>query len=239
MVLVNTLNMDKIKTAAIIVGAGKGTRMGGVDKLLLTIAGKPVIWHTLSKFESSEFIKEIILVVREDNKKSFEGFIKTGNFSKPIRLVIGGTLRQDSVWNGLMAVSKDMEIVVIHDGARPCVPVDLINRTIEVAAEFGASVAAKRVVDTIKRSDDGFTISGNVDRSKLWSVQTPQTFKREIIHRALLAVREKKLEVTDDTAACELIGVPVRLVEYPEPNPKLTLQSDIPYFEFLLSGQGK
>lgn len=226
--------MDKIKAAAIIVGAGKGTRMGGVDKLLLSIAGMPVIWHTLSKFDRSEFIEEIILVVREDNRKSFEDCISQFNLSKPIRVVIGGALRQDSVWNGISAVSNSIEIVAIHDGARPCVSLDLINRTIKTAAEFGAAVAAKRVVDTIKESANGITISGNVDRSRLWSVQTPQTFKLDIIRRAMLAVKEKGVEVTDDTAACELIGVPVYLVEDPDPNPKLTLQSDIPYLEFLL-----
>jgi 2-C-methyl-D-erythritol 4-phosphate cytidylyltransferase len=227
--------MNKIKTSAIIVGAGKGTRMGGVDKLLLTVAGHPVIYHTLTRFDLSEFIEEIILVVREDNIKSFEDFLKNQNFTKPVRLVIGGALRQDSVWNGINAVSAGIEVVSIHDGARPCVSLDIINRTIQIAQEFGAAVAAKRVIDTIKESLDGLTISGNIDRSKLWAVQTPQTFRLDIIRRAMLAVREKGLIITDDTAACEVIGVPVRLIEDPNPNPKLTLQSDIPYIEFLLS----
>lgn len=227
--------MNKIKTSAIIVGAGKGTRMGGVDKLLLTVAGHPVIYHTLTRFDLSEFIEEIILVVREDNIKSFEDFLKNQNFTKPVRLVIGGVLRQDSVWNGINAVSAGIEVVSIHDGARPCVSLDIINRTIQIAQEFGAAVAAKRVIDTIKESLDGLTISGNIDRSKLWAVQTPQTFRLDIIRRAMLAVREKGLIITDDTAACEVIGVPVRLIEDPNPNPKLTLQSDIPYIEFLLS----
>jgi 2-C-methyl-D-erythritol 4-phosphate cytidylyltransferase len=227
--------MNKIKTSAIIVGAGKGTRMGGVDKLLLTVAGHPVIYHTLTRFDLSEFIEEIILVVREDNIKSFEDFLKNQNFTKPVRLVTGGALRQDSVWNGINAVSAGIEVVSIHDGARPCVSLDIINRTIQIAQEFGAAVAAKRVIDTIKESLDGLTISGNIDRSKLWAVQTPQTFRLDIIRRAMLAVREKGLIITDDTAACEVIGVPVRLIEDPNPNPKLTLQSDIPYIEFLLS----
>lgn len=231
--------MNEIKTSAIIVGAGKGTRMGGVDKLLIPVAGHPVIWHTLTKFDLSEFVKEIILVVREDNKKSFENFLRGHKFKKPIRLVIGGALRQDSVWNGINAVSDGIEVVAIHDGARPCVSLEIINQTIRIAKEYGAAVAAKRVIDTIKESFDGQTISGNIDRSRLWSVQTPQTFRLDIIRNAMLAVKEKGLVITDDTAACELIGVPVRLVEDSDPNPKLTLQSDIPYIEFLLSRSSK
>jgi 2-C-methyl-D-erythritol 4-phosphate cytidylyltransferase len=112
--------------------------------------------------------------------------------------------------------------------------VDLIAATIAAARETGAAVAAQPVTDTIKESGDGRSITRNVDRTRLWAVQTPQTFRVDVIRRALQEVRNRKLEVTDDTAACELIGQPVRLVTSPAPNPKVTLPSDLAYVELLL-----
>jgi 2-C-methyl-D-erythritol 4-phosphate cytidylyltransferase len=142
--------------------------------------------------------------------------------------------RQDSVWNGLEALSPSAEIVAIQDAARPCTSLDLIEATIQAAREDGAAVAAQPVSDTIKSSEDGAYVSRHLDRSRLWAVQTPQTFRVEIIRRALQAVRERGLHVTDDTAACEVIGQPVRLVYLPGPNPKVTVPDDVPYVEMLL-----
>ena len=146
----------------------------------------------------------------------------------------GGKERQDSVWNGLQALSASAEIVAIHDAARPCTTAELIEATVDAARQSGAAVAAQRVTDTIKQSDDGQVIAQHLDRSRLWAVQTPQTFRVEVIRRALAAVREKGLLVTDDTAACELIGQPVRLIENTRPNPKVTVSSDLHFIELLL-----
>jgi len=110
----------------------------------------------------------------------------------------------------------------------------LIAATIDAARENGAAVAAQQVTDTIKETADGKTISRTLDRAKLWSVQTPQTFRVEVIRRAISAAREKKLVFTDDTAACELIGQPVRLVAGATPNPKVTVPGDLPLVEALL-----
>jgi 2-C-methyl-D-erythritol 4-phosphate cytidylyltransferase len=110
----------------------------------------------------------------------------------------------------------------------------VIEATIQAALEMGAAVAAQRVTDTIKESDGGTLVARHIDRSRLWAVQTPQTFRVEVIRRALAAVRERGLLVTDDTAACELIGQPVRLVEGREPNPKATAPADLPYLGLLL-----
>jgi 2-C-methyl-D-erythritol 4-phosphate cytidylyltransferase len=115
--------------------------------------------------------------------------------------------------------------------------VDLISATIAAARETGAAVAAQALTDTIKESGDGKIVERTLDRSRLWSVQTPQTFRVGIIRRALEVVRQQGLEVTDDTAACELIGQAVRLVLSPEPNPKVTRPEDLPYVEFLLKRQ--
>ncbi len=222
-------------TSAIIVAAGKGTRMGAnVDKLWLEVAGRPVIAHTWKKFNDSPSIAEIILVVRDGTQPHFSELAQKFNFQKTFRLVVGGAERQDSVWNGLAAVSAQTEIAVIQDAARPCTSEVLIAATIQAARETGAAVAAQPVTDTIKETADGKMILGTVDRSKLWSVQTPQTFRVEVIRRAISAARKKKLLLTDDTAACELIGQPVRLVKSESPNPKVTVPGDLPFIENLL-----
>lgn len=221
--------------SAVIVAAGKGTRMGpGVDKLFLEVAGRPVVAHTWQRFNDAACIDEIILVVRDGMQSAFTELAQQFKFTKPHRVVVGGSERQDSVWNGLEALSPKSQIVAIQDGARPCSTEQLIAATIEAAHETGAAVAAQPVTDTIKESADGQTIACNVDRSKLWAVQTPQTFRVAVIRRALSEVRSRHLHITDDTAACELIGQPVRLVSGAPPNPKVTLPTDLPYVELLL-----
>jgi len=223
--------------SAIIVAAGKGTRMGpNVDKLFLEIAGKPVVAHTWQRFADAAGVDEIILVVRDGMQPAFEDLAKQFQLRKKFRLVAGGKERQDSVWNGLEAVSPGTEIVAIQDAARPCTSEALIAATIAAARETGAAVAAQPVTDTIKESADGRLVSRTPDRSKLWAVQTPQTFRLAIIRRALGEVRRRQLLVTDDTAACELIGQPVRLVASAAPNPKVTRPEDLPYLELLLGG---
>jgi 2-C-methyl-D-erythritol 4-phosphate cytidylyltransferase len=221
--------------SAILVAAGKGTRMGaGVDKLFLKVAGRPVIAHTWQRFEDAKCIGEIILVVRKGRQKKFEELAARFRFQKPFHIVTGGAERQDSVWNGLEALSASAEVVAIHDAARPCVSGELIVATIEAARETGAAVAAQPVTDTIKESSDGKLIQRTLDRSKLWSVQTPQTFRVAVIRRAISAARGKNLVLTDDTAACELIGQPIRLISCVTPNPKVTVPGDLPLVEALL-----
>ncbi len=224
--------------SAVIVAAGKGTRMGpNVDKLFLLVRGKPVVAHTWRRFEEAVCIDEVVVVVREGMQGAFTDLAKQEDFRKPFRLVRGGAERQDSVWNGLGAVSRATEIVAIQDGARPCTSEALISGTVKAAREVGAAVAAQPVTDTIKESADGRTIDRTVDRSKLWAVQTPQTFRLEVIRRALERVRQQGLQVTDDTAACEFIGQPVRLVIGSQPNPKVTRPEDLLYIESLLASE--
>ena len=214
--------------------------MGGeTDKLFLSLAGRPLVAHTWQRFDRAGCIAEIVLVVREGRQKAFEELAATCGFHKPFRLVAGGLERQDSVWNGLEKLSPGTKIVAIQDAARPCTSEALIEATLAAARESGAAVAAQAVTDTIKLSDDGRFIARHLNRSQLWAVQTPQTFSVEVIRRALSKVRERKLLVTDDTAACELIGQAVRLVCHAEPNPKLTHPEDVPWIEMLLNGKAK
>jgi 2-C-methyl-D-erythritol 4-phosphate cytidylyltransferase len=221
--------------AAVIVAAGKGTRMGpDVDKIFLEVAGRAVVAHTWQRFNDAACIGEIILVVRDGMQSAFTELAQESGFKKPHRIVIGGKERQDSVWNGLEALSPATQVVAIQDGARPCTSEALIEATISSARETGAAVAAMPVIDTIKESGDGRFAERTPDRSKLWAVQTPQTFRVEVIRRALAEVRRRGLLVTDDTAACELINQPVRLVAGAAPNPKVTVPADLAYIELLL-----
>ena len=224
--------------SAILVAAGKGARMGaGVDKLFLEVAGRPVIAHTWRRFDESSGISEIIVVVRRGRQNTFLKVAEQFQFKKPFRIVAGGRERQDSVWNGLKALSATAEIVAIQDAARPCTSRELIAATLKAAEESGAAVAAQPVTDTVKESTDGQFIQRTLDRSRLWSVQTPQTFRVEVIRRALAEVRHRGLIFTDDTAACELIGQPIRLVSSAAPNPKVTVPGDLPFIESLLIGE--
>lgn len=223
---------------AVIVAAGKGTRMGPkVDKLFLELHGSPVVAHAWQRFDRAPGIQLIVLVVREGMQPAFEELAAKLQLTKPFRLVHGGAERQDSVWNGLKSLPPEADIVAIHDAARPCTDPELILATIEAARQTGAAVAAQAVTDTIKESSDGKFIGRTLDRSRLWTVQTPQTFRVEIIRHALEAVRQKQLTVTDDTAACELIGQPVQLVLSAVPNPKVTRPEDLPYVELLLKNK--
>jgi 2-C-methyl-D-erythritol 4-phosphate cytidylyltransferase len=221
--------------SAILVAAGKGTRMGpGVEKLFLEVAGRPVVAHTWQRFSDAKCIDEVVLVVRDGMQPVFTALAAKYGLRKPHRFVVGGAERQDSVWNGLEALSPETEIVAIQDAARPCTSEALIAATIAAARETGAAVAAQAMTDTIKESADGKLIARTVDRARLWAVQTPQTFRVEVIRRALAEVRRQKMIVTDDTAACELIGQPVRLVTSTAPNPKVTVPGDLPFIETLL-----
>lgn len=223
--------------SAVIVAAGSGTRMGpGVDKLFLELAGQPIVAHTWARFDTVPEITDLVLVVRDGMQDEFRKLAAQCGFKKPFALTIGGKERQDSVWNGLQALPPECGIVAIQDGARPCTSHAIIAATLAAARETGAAVAAQRVTDTIKESDGGTRVARHIDRSRLWAVQTPQAFRVEVIRRALAAVRERGLLVTDDTAACELIGQPVALVEGKEPNPKATSPADLPYLELLLRG---
>jgi 2-C-methyl-D-erythritol 4-phosphate cytidylyltransferase len=225
---------------AVIVAAGRGTRMGsGTDKIFLEIAGRPVVLHTWLTFDSCPQIDHVVLVIREECLPMFETMARRSSLTKPYAFVVGGAERQDSVWNGLNSMPSTTEIVAIQDAARPCTTHETIRRTIESARESGAAVAASLIADTIKESLDGQTISRHLDRANLRAVQTPQTFRVDVIRRAILSARKNNVLFTDDTAACEAIGQPVQLVVGSEPNPKVTVPADLPQIEQLLTPKVK
>jgi len=213
----------------IIVAAGKSERMGSnTDKAFLSLGSKPVVAWSLLAFEECTDIDQIILVVRKDQVLAAKSVTQMFGISKIRAIVAGGARRQDSVQNGMKAMDPETRVVIVHDGARPCVTPELISEIIKYAKRNGCGVAASRVWDTIKYVERGTTVDHTVDRTKLWAVQTPQAFSAELLKRAYKTVEEQKATVTDEAGAVELIGEPVRLIEWPLPNIKITTAEDLP-----------
>jgi 2-C-methyl-D-erythritol 4-phosphate cytidylyltransferase len=165
--------------------------------------------------------------VRKDQVNASKSLARMFGISKMLAIVPGGTKRQDSVMNGLKALDIDARIVVVHDGARPCVTPETISETVKLARRGGAAVVGRRIWDTVKFVEKGTTVTRTEDRSKLWAVQTPQAFDVRLIKRAYEAVAEQKKEVTDDASAVELLGETVKIYETEKPNLKITTVEDL------------
>ncbi|MHB0912465.1 MAG: 2-C-methyl-D-erythritol 4-phosphate cytidylyltransferase [Armatimonadota bacterium] len=218
-------------TSAIIPASGLGTRLASdVDKAFVPVAGLPLIVHTLAVFQECPEIDEIVLVVREEMLPAATELLREHSLSKVASVVPGGVERSDSVRRGLAAVSPVSQVIAIHDGARPLVTREIIAATVEAARVHGAAVAAVPVIDTIKVSDGEF-VQTTLDRSKLYAVQTPQTFRREIIEKAYAHADGG----TDDASLVERLGLPVRIVPGSYQNFKVTTPTDITLAEALMS----
>jgi 2-C-methyl-D-erythritol 4-phosphate cytidylyltransferase len=214
--------------SGIIVAAGLGERMGpDVDKAFLSLGSKPVLIYSLLAFEKCADVDEVILVVRKERVESARCAIQMFGCTKVRKIVAGGTQRQLSVLIGMAEVSEESDLVAVHDGARPCITPALISDTIRSARQFGSGVAAVKITDTVKEVAKGVIISRTIDRTKLWRVQTPQAFKRDLLEKALAVVRKKKLIVTDEASAVELISHAVRLVPSSSSNIKITSPDDL------------
>lgn len=214
---------------AIIVAAGKSERMGTcVDKAFLSLGSKPIIAWSLLAFEACTDIDQIILVVRKEQLLAAKSVTQMFGISKLHAIVQGAGKRQDSVIAGMAQMDPDTRLVIVHDGARPCVTSALISETVKCAKRNGSGVAASRIWDTLKYVERGTTVDHTVDRSKIWAVQTPQAFTTELLKKAYQEVTLKKETVTDEASAVEMIGESVRLVEWPYPNIKITTVEDLP-----------
>ena len=224
----NKKDYGKSINSGIIVAAGRGERMGpDVDKVFLSLGSKPVLIYSLLAFEKCADIDEVILVVRKERVESARCAVQMFGCTKVRKIVAGGTQRQLSVANGLAELSEDSDMVAVHDGARPCITPALISETISSARQFGSGVAAVKITDTVKEVDKGIIISKTIDRTKLWRVQTPQAFKRDLLEKALVMVRKKKITVTDEASAVEFISKAVRLVPSRSSNIKITSPDDL------------
>lgn len=224
-------------TSAVILAGGMGARMqesmgtdaGGTTKQLLDLAGEPVIIHTLRAFEASPFVDEIILVVRKEEREQYPEMLKKAGITKVKRIVLGGETRQDSAFEGLLAIDDKSKFVAIHDGARPLILPSQIEKVAREAYHMGAAAAASRAKDTVKLCDGAGYVKETPARDSVWCVSTPQIFKAEEYRAACYIGREKKLNVTDDCMLVEDIGFPVRLVDIGYENIKITTKEDL-YF---------
>lgn len=217
--------MDRYGTVgAVIAAAGSSSRMGGRDKLAEPLDGIPVILRTLAAVEAVPEIREIVVVTREDRVEEYRRLL--GQCSRLRAVVPGGSTRQESVRNGVRALSPDCTLAAIHDGARPLVTPEVFARCIEAARSCGAATAAVPVKDTIKLADEAERVLDTPDRSRLWAVQTPQIFDRERYLRAAEEAERRGLSCTDDCQLFEAMGWEVQLVMGDYRNLKLTTPED-------------
>ena len=216
---------------AVIVAAGSASRMGGIDKVMAPLGGVPMILRTVRAFEDCETVKEIVIVTREDLMGPIAELCS--GFTKIRSVVQGGSSRQESVKLGLLAFSKEVRLAAVHDGARPLISGELIDKVIRAAHSYGAAAPAIPVKDTIKVFEGGF-IAATPDRSTLRAVQTPQVMDRDLLLGALEKAEQEGTALTDDCSAVEHIGMRVRLVEGEERNLKVTTPLDLKIAELLL-----
>ena len=218
-----------MKADAVIVSAGKGLRfMEGKKKQFHSLGGKPILAHTLAKFETCPLIRSILLVVgQEDMDYCLKEIIEQYKFQKVSQIVPGGKRRQESVKNGIDALPKDTDVVVIHDGVRPFVTKAMIEDTIHSAERVGAVVLAMPVKDTIKVSNPDGTVLKTLDRESLWQIQTPQTFRVSVIKEAYYRAAEDGFVGTDDASLVERLGVKVHILPGSYTNIKITTPEDL------------
>lgn len=225
--------------SAIIVAAGKSERMGrGINKQFVPLCGIAAIARTLSSFEESRHVREVILVANRIDIMRFASVVKEFGFSKVTNIVVGGNTRQQSAAFGLNSVSKSAAFIAVHDGARPLVTAECIDRVIESAYQNGAAAAAVKVKDTLKIADDNGVVVSTPERQKLWAVQTPQVFDAELYRKAI----EKAVTAGDDyTDDCQLIEAAhgrVQLVEGEYTNIKITTGEDVLQAEAIIRARG-
>ena len=216
---------------AVIVAAGSASRMGGIDKTVADLGGKPMIQRTVEAFQNCDVIREIVVVTREDLLVEVMGLCR--KMEKVRAVVVGGQNRQESVTAGLNVLSSKVKLVAIHDGARPLITWEVIDRAVRAANSYGAAAPSVPVKDTVKEAQGGVVLS-TPDRSKLQAVQTPQVFDMDLLRAAIRKAAQDGLEVTDDCSVVEHLGMRVKLVQGDERNLKVTTPMDLKIARMLL-----
>lgn len=220
---------------AIIPAGGSGARFSRTrPKQFVQLGRWPVLAHTLSRFDQTNAVDRVVVVVPRGRKTFVRSeIVKRFGFQNKIEIVVGGEHRQDSVYNGFMALDEDVELVLIHDAVRPLVSIKLIEEVIEAGRMYGAAIAAVPVKDTLKKVQNG-TIVDTLDRVSLWQAQTPQVFDRTWLAEALTAARRDGILATDEAALIERCGYPVRVVHGALANLKITSPEDLVLAESLI-----
>ena len=221
------------EVGAVIVAAGASKRMGGVDKVFAMIAGKPLLVHTIEAFVACASVDRVVVVLSEDRLDAGRRLVRDGHWREMVDVCAGGAHRQDSVRNGLGRLTG-CEWVIIHDGARPCVTLGLIEAGLQEAREWGAAVPVVPVNDTIKVLSPGLFVEHTPARENLWAAQTPQVFRFDII---MQAHQEARGYATDDAALVEKIGYRVKAFLGSDDNIKVTTPVDLLVAEAVLGSR--
>ena len=216
---------------AVIVAAGSASRMGGIDKVMAELGGEPMIRRTVRAFQNSDAITSIVIVTREDLIRPISALCR--DMDKVVAVVAGGSSRQESVHLGLNALPKGTKLAAVHDGARPMISWEVIDRTVRAANTYGAAAPAIPVKDTIKVVQGGL-VKETPDRATLQAVQTPQVFDFDLLRGALKKAETDGAQVTDDCSAVERLGMKIKFVEGDERNLKVTTPLDLKIAELLL-----
>ena len=220
--------------SVVVVAAGRSTRMGGTDKTFADVHGQPLVAHTLHRLAQANAVTRIALVVADDSVARAKAVIAERGIDKVVAVCAGGERRQDSVYAGLLALG-DCRWVAVHDGARPCITDDVLERGLAAAQRWSAAVAAVPVKDTIKVVGDGDVVTSTPERSTLWAAQTPQVFDYRLLMRAhQLAAAD----YTDDAAMVEALGRSVRVFMGSYENLKVTTPEDLVFVSQLLAEPG-
>ena len=219
------------RCGAVIVAAGSASRMGGIDKVMAPLNGEPMIARTVRAFQNCDAISEIVVVTRQDLILPITSLCS--GMDKVQAVVAGGSSRQESVHLGLNALSDKCKLVAIHDGARPLISWQVIDRVVRAAHTYGAAAPAIPVKDTIKVVQGG-VVKETPDRASLQAVQTPQVFDFDILRGALKKAKQDGAQVTDDCSAVERMGMAVKIVEGEERNLKVTTPLDLKIAQLLL-----
>lgn len=226
-----------MNTSAIIVCAGNSSRMGGVNKILLPLGERLVIGVTMQAFQQCESIKEIIVAARESDIPAIRAEAEAAGITKLTACTVGGETRQKSVIKGVRCASADTELIAVHDGARPLVRPEHIEKTIRDAGVFGGAALGVPVKDTIKMVEDGL-ITDTPPRKLLYITQTPQVFKRRLYFEGIDFALEHSLDFTDDCQLVEAIGGKIAMTTGDYTNIKITTPEDIRLAEVLLNMRG-
>ncbi len=230
--------MPKEDIAAVIVAGGTASRYNAGNKLLEKINGIPIIVYSVKPFSEMNYVTQIILVANASWLEEYKKIIKEHITGISIDFVIGGETRSQSVINGLKSIRKDISITAIHDAARPLVTKELIHDCYNSTLKYKSGVAASKINDTLKKTDDSNKVVKTIDRKNMWAVETPQLFLKDDIIAAYDYVEKNKISVTDDAGAIESFGRDVFLVESRTPNIKITHVKDLPIISYLLLNSG-
>jgi len=224
----------------IIVAAGKGSRMGTKEsKQYLKLGGKPILVHTLERFQQMTETHSIALVVGPQEVERCKSYVKDYGLTKVVRVLPGGRERQDSVYEGLKALPASVQMILVHDGVRPFVRDKQIRACWQAAEKAGAAVLAVPVKDTIKVIDESGYIRSTPDRKSLWAIQTPQAFCRSLLEKAHDKAKQDNFTGTDDAMLVERLGAQVLVVEGDYRNIKITTPEDLPWAECILQNKGE